>query len=486
MLNFGNLNLRPSEQLRVVLIFFLVGLFLPLGKFYPEAFLLCVVLVIGAVVFRKYWVVPLAVLCFAVGWSGWRGDFDFRDDVLVSRVGQVVDVVGVVDTAPDVREDTVRAFVKSDKGNFLLIRKQPAVLKYGDEVRVRGVVEVPRNFGDFNYREYLRRWGAQTIIRSPDEFEVLAVARGNLFIRGAQEMRSWFEENVRRGLPDPHATIAVGVLLGVKSELPEWTQDDFKKSGLQHLLVVSGSNVAIVLTVVAMGLARFGRRVVLVGSLMALVWFVLLVGFDAPVLRAAVMGGTVGIAAALGRFSDARTLVLFSSFVIGMANPAIVRSDVGFHLSFAATVGIVLGTPIILHWLMRISSHKYWKLVSLVLAVSCAAQLAVLPILGNSFGEFPVVGVFANLLAEPLVPLAMAGATGVALLGWLPVMVTKMVAVPVFVVLESLLWVAKMFGQVEPLEVSGWVSTLSGFAVGVFAFWGLLSRRFAETWLVKR
>ena len=476
-------NLRPSEHLRMGLIAFLVGIFVPISGFYMEVLVVCVLFVVAAVIFRKYPFVVLAIFCFAIFWGGWRGDFDFRNDELASLVGEEVMVEGTVTTAPDVREDTVRAFVETDKGNFLLVRDQPAVLSYGEQIRVTGKVTRPSSFGDFDYGAYLRRWGAQVIIKNPSGFEVIGSGAGNVFVRSAQGMRLWLEDNVRRGLPDPHATIAVGVLLGVKSELPVWTQEDFKRSGLQHLLVVSGSNVAIVLAVVAMALARFGRRAVLIGSLFALFWFVLLVGFDAPVLRAAVMGGVVGIAAALGRFSDARTLILLSGVIIGLVNPLIVRQDIGFHLSFLATVGIVLGTPVLLAWFSKLSENKWWKIVALMLAVSCAAQVAVLPVLGRSFGVFPVSGIVANLLAEPLVPLAMGGATVTALLGWLPTIVVKMISVPTFVVIEGLLWVAYLFGQVPPVEIPGWVTIFSFVVVLGFGLWGMLSRGFAQRWL---
>lgn len=478
-------SLRPSEQLRGVLLCFLVGLFIPVDSFSPIIALVGCLLLVAAGIFKKFLLVCMGTIFIATSWTTWRAEFDFRNDFLFLNTGKQIELSGIVRTPPDVRENSVRAFVHSNKGDFLLILPHTENIQYGDEIFLQGKITFPRNFGDFNYRKYLRRWGAQTIIKNPEVFEIQSSGKGNRVVRMAQKFRSFLEANVRRSLPEPHATIAVGVLLGVKSSLPEWTQNDFKNSGLQHLLVVSGSNVAIVLALVALLLARFGRRAVFLGSLGALGFFVLLVGPDAPVLRAAVMGGVVGVAAALGRFSDARTLVLLSAGVIGLIQPTIVRDDVGFHLSFAATIGIVLGTPILLHYFSKVSQSKLWKVLSLILAVSFAAQIAVLPILGRSFGTFPIAGVLANIFAEPLVPIAMGAGTITAIFGWLPVIIARALAIPAFIAIEILLFVAYIFGQIPPLQIAPWVTTGASIILGGFSAWGLLSRSFAERWFVK-
>ncbi len=478
-------SLRPSEQLRGGLICFLIGLFIPVDFIFPIIVLIGCLVLVAAGIFKKFWILCFGIVFISASWTAWRAEFDFRHDFLVSQIGKEIELIGVVKTPPDVRENSVRAFVHSDKGNFLLILPHTEIIHYGDKLFVRGIITFPRNFGDFDYRRYLRRWGAQIIIKNPKIFEIRSSGKGNKIIHIAQKFRSFLEKNVRRSLPEPHATIAVGVLLGVKSSLPEWTQNDFKNSGLQHLLVVSGSNVAIVLALVALLLARFGRYAVFFGSICALGFFVLLVGPDAPVLRAAVMGGVVGIAAALGRFSDARTLVLLSAGIIGLIQPAIVRDDVGFHLSFAATIGIVIGTPILLHYFSKISQSKLWNVFALILSVSLAAQISVLPILGRSFGTFPIAGVLANIFAEPLVPLAMGAGTITAFFGWFPLFIARALAIPAFIAIDILLFVAYFFGQIPPIQIASWVTMMASILLSGFAIWGLLSRSFAERWFVK-
>ncbi len=478
-------SLRPSEQLRICSLLFLVGLFFPLSQ-WREGFLISGVLCIAAGVWKRFWIVPLVICLFAMAWSGWREVFDFRGDFLVFQTGEIVELEGTVRSAPDIREDSVRAFVHTHQGNFLLVLPPSQSPHYGDLVHVKGKLTAPKESSDFDYLRYLRRWGVQTILKNPKTFEIRASQQGNIFVHRAQKLRRFFETNLRRGLSEPHATIASGILLGVKSALPAWTQQDFKNSGLQHLLVVSGSNVALVLALVAILLSQFGRIAVFVGSLLALAFFVLLVGPDAPVLRAAVMGGVGGIALALGRFSDARTLVLVSAVLLGILEPALIRDDVGFHLSFMATLGIVLGTPVFVRYFMHKTQKTYVKSILLVLTVSLSAQIAVLPVLGNSFGVFPLAGVLANVLAEPLIPFAMAFSSVVAFLGWFPIFVVRVFAIPAFVCLDLLVWVAHVFGLFPVLPVNTWSVWISAVGVGGFFLWGLFSRSFAEQYLTHK
>lgn len=470
--------LRPSEQLRIFLIVMLVGLAtIPMGGVLLAVLLMggvCAVLSIGM---RNFWIGVIAVGFLAAGWSGWRSENLIRTDGLRSLVGQDVEMRGEVVTSPDVRERSVRVTVRSDFGKFLLILPSDVEVEYGDQVWVQGGVELPTNPPDFDYRAWLGQRGIRVIVRNPDVFE-RAPGGGAWLVRMAQRGRSWAEQNIRNVLPEPHATVAVGVLLGVRNALPEWAAEDFQRSGLQHLLVVSGSNVAIVLVLVGWMLAPIGRRAVLLGALLSLVWFVAMTGADPPVLRAAVMGGAVGIAAALGRFSDGRTMVLLAAAVLGAWQPGMLR-DAGYQLSVAATLGIILFAPIFLRFFHKFCTEGLAKILGVLIVISLAAQVAVLPVLGVTFGTFPVAGIGANLFAEPLVPLAMAGGTLVALLGGIPGGIV--LAIPGWLAIEAMLWVAKLFSMLPVLEISHGVALFLCVIWTVVGIWLVLDRRW-ERW----
>lgn len=203
------------------------------------------------------------------------------------------------------------------------------------------------------------------------------------------------------------AALARGLTIGDTEGLDPATLETFRRSGLSHLVAVSGSNVAIVVGAVAL-MARslsLALRTGLCASALAL--FVLVVGPDASVLRAAAMGGIALGAIAWGRAAHPLHLVALAIIVVIGIRPAMVTS-VGLHLSVAATLGIVV-------WADRIDRRcsRVPGLVRIPLAVTVAAQIAVLPIIVAAFGQISLVAPAANLAAAP----AVAPATVITLAG---------------------------------------------------------------------
>ena len=201
-----------------------------------------------------------------------------------------------------------------------------------------------------------------------------------------------------------------GLTIGDVRDLPQDEARELRRAGLSHLVAVSGSNVAIVLGALLAATRRLplGTRVAVAAA--GLLLFVLVVGPEPSVLRAAAMGA-VGLAALIAgtRAPPLHALALAIAVVVAF-RPGLVHSP-GLHLSAAATAGIVLWTPS----LARLIPLP--PVVATVLAVTVAAQTAVLPVLIATFGEVPVTGAAANLLAAPAVPFATILGFGAAALG---------------------------------------------------------------------
>jgi len=218
---------------------------------------------------------------------------------------------------------------------------------------------------------------------------------------------------VRRGLlgatesmaPDERA-LERGLTIGDTTGFGPSTIESFRRSGLSHLLAVSGSNVAIVIGTTAFALRRFAHRTRIILSAAALTLFVLVVGPQPSVLRAAAMGA-VGLAA-LGwgyRTEPMRALGLALLIVI-TARPGLVHSA-GLQLSAAATAGIVLWTGAIAARLDSLPAP-----IALALGATLAAQIAVAPVLVATFGELSLIAPLANLIAFPAVaPATVLGLT---------------------------------------------------------------------------
>ncbi|MBN6829406.1 ComEC/Rec2 family competence protein, partial [Micrococcus luteus] len=200
-----------------------------------------------------------------------------------------------------------------------------------------------------------------------------------------------------------------GLVLGDRSAQGAALDDAMKASGLSHLSAVSGANVAMILGAVAITLrcARVHRAVVLSAGLAVLGVFVVVVGPEPSVLRAAVMGALGALAVFFGRARQAFGLLAVGGTVLLVAVPAL-AVEPAFHLSLAATAGIVLGgAPLdrALHaGLGRVLPDVVARWLSASLAVTVAAHLACQPIILAMTGEVSAYAVPANLLAAPAVP----------------------------------------------------------------------------------
>ena len=500
MHHFFQREYKPTEILRFYLVAAIAGFFFPLLIPISVLIFLFGIFSFLALSQRIFWFGLGAACCLMAGYSQFRAHFDLRNDTLPDYISLEGAWEGEIVSFPDTREKTNRAYVDLDsfrssdseevsiRGKALLITGAENIFDYGDRVRIEGKLLAARDFGTFNYRAYLRRFGAHGILKST-ELEILKPAIGGSFLlRTAKKTRNILAQNLSKSLPEPHATIAMGVLLGVKNQMPDHTAKDFKQSGLQHLLVVSGTNVTIVIMAIGFLFQGLGRRGVFVFSMLALVFFVSMVGFDPPVIRSAFMGSLVAFAAIGGRTIDIRNVVLLSAVMIGLVSPSVVKSDVGFFLSFGATLGIVLLVPVFLHEGPRrfdFLKHKWAMALYTILSVSLAAQIFVLPVLAFYFEQFPVIGLIANILVEPLVPFAMFFSFVSTILGVLPIFFARLFGLPAFVVLEILLQVAHIFGQIVPIEVGKLTGIVSTFLIGIFSLWGLFSVRFENRYLVK-
>ena len=217
--------------------------------------------------------------------------------------------------------------------------------------------------------------------------------------------------------PSPVRGVMAGILLGDSSRLEKSTLADFRTSGLSHMLVASGSNVAIVLMVLGVLCRRLpgwtGAGIAAGGGVL----FALLAGGGAPVARAAAMGAiAAGILAGGARVRTGNvllaTLVAFCS-----ADPLAAAWDPSLRLSFCATAGALWLSKPLESWLGWVP--RAWALREGT-AVSLAAALSTLPISAADFGSVSLAAIPANLLAGWAVAPAMALGTLTAALSWWP------------------------------------------------------------------
>ena len=359
---------------------------------------------------RRLVISCLLLLGFALG--GFRMEWWNRvnpESVLAPLVGETVTVNGVVMEEPSQREKTLHLKVKTTDTNILVLADRYSAVKYGDAVVVTGRLTVPEVFETdldrtFNYPDYLRAKGITYRI-SFAEIEIIHGGQGNPVIAALLDFKNSFTSRLRTVVAEPGAGLAEGLLLGVKQALGEELETAFRKTGIIHIVVLSGYNVMLVVAFVWFVLSYFlppwPRTII---GIIAIVSFALLVGPSATVVRASLMAILLLLAQVLGRtYLVLRGLVL-AGVVMVVLNPLVLLYDIGFQLSFLATLGLILIAPILDGWLTRLPDFVGAKMF---VVATVATQIAVLPLLLYQIGEFSLVAVVVNVLVLPMVPVAM-------------------------------------------------------------------------------
>ncbi|MDA1060298.1 MAG: ComEC/Rec2 family competence protein, partial [bacterium] len=341
----------------------------------------------------------LFFLAFSLGF----GRFLYSIHEPLSYQGFVSFEACIVDEV-DERSDMVKYVVKSEQFGNVLINAFPFPLySYGDCLLIEGDILTPENFGDFQYDKYLSRYGIYKLINRPKIVKLSSKAPYSFF-KLLYSLKSSFEMNLSEIFGEPHGSFMSGLILGSRRGIPSDLLDDFTKTGLTHIIAISGYNITLVVIFTSAFFGFLSRRVKVFVSVVFIVLFVLLVGAGAAVVRAALMGGIALIAVFFGRPYYTGISLLGAAFFMNLWNPQILPSDLGFQLSFLATCGIVYVSPLIEKYLMFLP-RLFAIRESAILTLS--AQIFALPIIVLNFNQLSVVSPFANVFVLPLIPFAM-------------------------------------------------------------------------------
>jgi competence protein ComEC len=222
-------------------------------------------------------------------------------------------------------------------------------------------------------------------------------------------IRERASQGLARGMPSREAELARGFVLGEDEGIDGETKEDFRRSGLSHLLAVSGENVTLLalLAMPVLGLLGIPLRERMLWVLGLIAVYVPVAGAGPSVQRAAVMGA-VGVMATLGGRRSSRLYALALAAVVTLAVTPGVAADVGWQLSFAAVLGILLlATPLRRAILARLGTGPWRYALAESLAVTVAATLATAPLIAFHFETLSTTTLVANLLAMPAVAPAM-------------------------------------------------------------------------------
>lgn len=415
---------------------------------------LCAIIVAG--ITRQFLFALFLGLMLLVGF--WRSD---KHEAMMRRMrafyGQKVVVEGVVEDDPTVNDHGFLLFSLSANTiggqpaqGSLTVRTYNQKLRRGYHITATSKIDgtLGNKIGELVY--------ASIIVRSSK-------------FSGLEQWRQRYFAGMRSALPEPSASFALGLLLGTRGLIPSDVQDMLRVVGLTHLIAVSGYNLTILINAARKPLRSVSKFLALVTPLWLIFLFMLLTGFSASIVRAAIVSSLSLLATYYGRSYKPMVLLMFSAVATLAYNPAYLWSDVGWQLSFLAFYGILVLAP-----LMAEQFRAESMLASLAVE-STAAYLITIPLIMWLFGNVSMIAPVANLVILPLVPLVMllafiAGIFGIA------TPLAPVLALPLKILLALMLGIMNTLANVPAasttIKISGPMAAM--FYVCILSFIAIL------------
>ncbi|MEX2514523.1 MAG: ComEC/Rec2 family competence protein [Candidatus Paceibacterota bacterium] len=382
--------------------------------------------------------VVLVILLLALAGGSLRAGsaLDGADERVFDRLLETSVVAkGVVTNLPELRENgqnltvTLSQVMGSEeertiKGASRAVVYAPAfpALQYGDRLRLTGKLTKPTAFQTdtgrfFPYPQYLARESVFYELSRP-QITILESGAANSILGWMADLRRNLLTSINENIPDPHAALTGGVLLGAADALGERVQESFRESGIVHVVVLSGYHVTVITVALGAILAAAGLSLLSSSILSGLgvVFFALLVGMTPTVVRASIMAIIALVARIFSRQYVATRGLILAVIAMVMVNPHILLYDPSFQLSVMATAGLVSFGDVVYGWLSAIPRRFGIREMA---TATITAQIAVTPLLLYYTGMFSVVSLIANLLVLPVIPVLMTVGLLTAVVGLL-------------------------------------------------------------------
>ncbi|MFH1225916.1 MAG: ComEC/Rec2 family competence protein [bacterium] len=385
--------------------------------------------------------------------------------------------VGVIKKEPDQRLNQVKLTIgdinilgQAIEGQVLISANLYPAYQYGDRLKINCALTAPGKIEDFDYDRYLARYDIYSVCYYP-KIELIAQRQGSKFYQAILKIKGELQTVINQTLPEPQAALLSGIILGERGNITAEWQQRFARAGISHIIAISGMNITIIagLLVNLMLLLAIGRRKGFYLAVLVLIVFIILIGAPASAVRAGIMGILLLLAQQTGRLGQPLNILVFTAGVMLAINPLLLKSDVGWQLSFLAVLGILYFKP----FLEKIKSEKRdnWQIRE-SLEMTLAAQFITLPLLVFNFGQWSLIAPLANLLILPVLPLLTMAGLLAPLLGllWLPL--AKILFWPIWLVLSYIL---KVVAIADALPFAAWQIKFPWWLVGlayiIIFFW---------------
>lgn len=233
-------------------------------------------------------------------------------------------------------------------------------------------------------------------------FPKIGVGKSSSVLQFIGSVRQKIISVFERTLPPTSASLLLGIVFGIKEQMPKTFLDNLRQVGVLHVIAASGMNVVMVSGFLTAVFSVFlKRQLALIFSLFGILFYAVLAGLEPSIIRAAIMGSLVFLAQIWGKQSFPAYGLFLAGFSMLFVSPLTI-SDVGFQLSFAATLGLLYIRPIFERGKLATLIKK--SVIGEDLTTTMAAQLATFPIIISNFGAYSLFSVIVNVLVLWTVP----------------------------------------------------------------------------------
>jgi len=396
-------------------LFFIFGIFIASIKFnFIIAFLVIafgfVLLAFFTKRFFLFKIFPFLLLASFLGsfyYGAYLSFLDFQKEGI--KYNSFISVKAVINSEPNLTE------------KYLIFT---ATAKLGlKKIDVR-IFAPPQN--DFNYGDLVNVQG--TIIKSDKEYEppllfsknIKLISKNNGFWLREKliDFKNSIIKNFENFLQKDNAGLLSGITLGSQASFSPEFKNDMALSGTTHLVAMSGYNITIIILAVQ---RIFGgilsRKKNFFISISLIMFFIIMTGLQASVIRAGITGFIALFSREIGRIFNIRNAIVFTALLMLLWNPFMITQNISFQLSFLSLLGIVYLSPVLKDFFkFENSGFLEWKDSAIT---TTSAQIAVLPILIINFGKFSASAIFANIAVLGVIPITMFFGFILAVLGFI-------------------------------------------------------------------
>ena len=365
-------------------------------------------------------------------------------------------IKGIIASDIELREKSQKfIFISKSNEKIIVFANRYVNLNYGDNIEINGNIEKPEFFNNFDYPAFLSRQGIFYVSYYPSitllselETQIVKFDFWHLIYNIKNNMR----DIVNKYLPEPNASLVLAGTLGDDFILDNELKIGLGKSGLYHIVAVSGLHIAIILGAlflffIVVGLKRNCATIV---ALIFLFFYIVLTGMPFSVIRAGIMGVILFLGFLIGRPSNTINALIISAIAIILWQST-AWQEISFQLSFLAVLGILLFFRFFQNIFIKIS--KIPKFIVDILSITMAVLILIWPILTYNFGEFSIIAPISNVLVLPILPILLILGLLVIIFGFFFAPVAIFFSWFLWLVSEWIIFIAEFLGNLPGASI---------------------------------